>query len=40
MLAYHSIIRVPPVLTEAKGQITEELIRDSMHHVVLEMDAS
>jgi AcrR family transcriptional regulator len=38
LLAYHPIIRVLPLLTEANGQSTEELIRDAAHRIVREVD--
>jgi AcrR family transcriptional regulator len=38
LLTYHPLIKVMPLLTEADGQSTEELIRDAAHRIVREVD--
>jgi AcrR family transcriptional regulator len=40
LFLYHPIVRVLPLLSEASGQSTEDLIRDAGYRIVREIEAS
>jgi hypothetical protein len=40
LLAYHPIMKVMPVLEQIEGQSVAELIRDTAHRMIHEIDAS